>query len=349
VGLSGAEAHARLEGFLAGASGAEAVRVLDFSPLPGGAIQENWRLDAVFKGGQLPGRQALVLRASPPVAVRDSHSRAEEFALLKVARAAGVAAPEPLWLCRDKAVIGREFHIMRRLDGIAAGHRLVREARYEALRIPLLRRLGAELAALHRIRPPRDDLAFLPLPEPSPALAELALYRRYLDELAAPQPVLEWARRWLEMRAPARGEVVLCHRDFRTGNYLVDDSGLVGILDWEFAGWSDPMEDIAWFCAKCWRFGARGEEREAGGMGPREPFYRAYEAASGRRIDAAAILYWEVMAHLRWAVIALQQGERHLSGEVPSLELALTPRIVPELELEILALTERAEKEDGHG
>jgi hypothetical protein len=37
--------------------------------------------------------------------------------------------------------------------------------------------------------------------------------------------------------------------------------------------------------------------------------------------------YWEVMAHLRWAVVALEQGHRHLSGQDHSLELALTARI----------------------
>ena len=38
------------------------------------------------------------------------------------------------------------------------------------------------------------------------------------------------------------------------------------------------------------------------------------------------------MAHLRWAVIALEQGHRHVSGRELSLELALTGRMVPELE-----------------
>jgi hypothetical protein len=45
------------------------------------------------------------------------------------------------------------------------------------------------------------------------------------------------------------------------------------------------------------------------------------------------------MAHLRWAVIALQQRERHRSAIEPSLELALTGHIVSDLELEVLALT----------
>ncbi|MNF12535.1 hypothetical protein D3C80_2140590 [compost metagenome] len=50
------------------------------------------------------------------------------------------------------------------------------------------------------------------------------------------------------------------------------------------------------------------------------------------------------MATLRWAVIALQQTQRHLSGEEPSLELALTGRLLPELELEILRLTSGAKQ-----
>jgi hypothetical protein len=77
---------------------------------------------------------------------------------------------------------------------------------------------------------------------------------------------------------------------------------------------------------------------EAGGIAPRADFYRGYEAASGRRIDPDAVHYWEVMAHLRWAVIALQQMDRHLRGGEQSLELALTGRVLPELERTIIEL-----------
>ena len=42
-----------------------------------------------------------------------------------------------------------------------------------------------------------------------------------------------------------------------------------------------------------------------------------------RPVDRAVISYWEAMAHVRWAVIALQQTARHLSGRQPDLELAL--------------------------
>ena len=120
--------------------------------------------------------------------------------------------------------------------------------------------------------------------------------------------------------------------------YMVDADGLTAILDWEFAGWGDPMSDIGWFCAECWRFGRT--DLEAGGIAPRAAFYRGYEAEGGTRIDDAVVRYWEVVAHLRWAVIALEQGHRHLSGLEPSLELALTGHLISDFELEILALTE---------
>ena len=68
-------------------------------------------------------------------------------------------------------------------------------------------------------------------------------------------------------------------------------------------------------------------------------FYAAYEDESGRVVDDSAVRACEVLAHCRWAVIALQQGERHTSGREPSLEHALTGKMAEELELVALRLT----------
>lgn len=326
-----------LEGFLARASGATVVRVVEARPLVGGAIQENWYLGAEFEGPRGQGGQELVLRTDARSRVSVSHGREHEFALLRAAYEAGVRVPEPLWLCRDPAVLGKPFYLMRYVPGTAAGHVIVKETSLGGDRLALAERLGEELARIHAIHPPRPDLDFLEVPESSPALDAVARYRTYLTGHGHPYPALEWGLRWCELNAPATDGLVLTHQDFRTGNYLVDQGGLTAILDWEFCAWGDPMSDIGWFCAKCWRFGR--DDMEAGGIGPRAPFYRGYERVSGRAIDEVAVAYWEVMAHLRWAVIALQQGARHLSGEEPSLELALTGRRVAELEFEVLQLT----------
>jgi aminoglycoside phosphotransferase (APT) family kinase protein len=324
-----------IEAFITRSSGASESHIEHAQMLSGGAIQENWLVRVRIEGSPWHGLLEAVVRTDAPSGVSSSHSRAEEFALLKTVFAAGVTVPEPLWLCEDRKVIGRPFFIMRRIQGSAAGHTLVKTA---ALHPELAERLGRELARIHSIRPPQPGLGFLHLDDGQPAMRLVKRLRRILDGHPTPYPALEWGLRWLEVNAPATSQVTLCHRDFRTGNYMVDDSGLTGILDWEFADWSDPLEDIGWFCAKCWRFGAN--DREAGGIGKREDFYRGYESVSGKTLDRRNVHYWEVMAHLNWAVIAIQQAQRHLSGEEHSLLLALTAHIVPELEWEILNLTE---------
>ena len=315
--------------------GARSVRIVRYERLAGGAIQENAALDVNVEGGRWEGRHAFVLRRDAPSTVAASLTRAQEFAVLRVAHAAGVKAPAPLFLCRDPTIAGGGFFIMERLPGIAAAHRLTREPDLVPDADALAHQLGANLARLHTIRPPHGDLG-APPPGLDPALASIETYRGYLDALDDAYPALEWALRWCERHASTTFDVTLIHRDYRTGNYLVADGALVAVLDWEFAGWGDPREDLGWFTARCWRFA--GPEREAGGIAALEPFLRGYSSVAGHAPTRGELDYWQVMAHIRWAMIALQQARRHAGGGERSLELALTGRIVHELQYEALRI-----------
>ena len=329
------DAIKRLEVWLARQSGGRA-QVRDLKQLSGGAIQENWALMLDLDGGDWPGSHDLVLRKDAPSNVAVSHGRAEEFTILKHAHAAGVTVPMPCVLCEDLDVLGTPFFIMHRAEGTAAGHKLAKMDANDALAAAL----GRNLARIHSIAD-AADLAFVQKPDGPPPLASVAEYRRHLDALPGSHPALEWGLRWLEVNAPESSEAVFCHRDYRTGNYMVADGKLTAVLDWEFAGWSDPMEDIGWLTAKCWRFGAN--DRVCGGIGSLDALIDGYEAESGRRVDRDMVGYWQVMATMRWAVIALQQADRFVSGGERNLELALTAHIVPELELEILSETAPAD------
>lgn len=334
------ERRAALAQFLAGSGAAEAVEITALSPLRGGAIQENWAVDARFSDGPFAGDQRLVLRMAAPTGVAASLGRIEEFALLRAAFAAGVTVPEPLFASGDPAIFGRPFFIMRRVEGIAAAHRITRDRALDPALPAIAERLGRELARIHSIRPPRPDLAFLPpYAEVGPA-QQTAAFRAYLDRHTAPRPVLEWGIRWLETHSPSITEPVLCHHDFRTGNYMLEGTSLTGILDWEFAGWGDPHEDIGWFCSKGWRFARL--DREAGGIAERGPFYAGYEGGSGRSIDPERVFFWELLASVRWAIIALQQSDRYMIAGERNLDAALTGRRASECELEILMLLDQA-------
>lgn len=327
-----------LAAWIAKQAGAEDCKILEVRPLSGGAIQENWLIRLELQEGAGSRQMDFVLRADAPSGVAVSHGRAEEFALLKAAREAGVSAPEPFWLASGEGPLGRPFYLMSKAEGVALGPKVVRDTRLGGDRRALAERLGRELAKIHSIEPPRTDLAFLGEPPRDPARSFIEEYRAHLDKLGQPRPALEWALRWLERNLPPPPErITLLHNDFRTGNYMLDEEGLTAILDWEFAGWGDPAADLGWFCAACWRFSR--PDLEAGGIASREDFYRGYEAESGRSIDEARVRYWEVAAHVRWGVIAVQQGRRHWSGAEQSLELALTGRIAAELDLAALQMT----------
>ena len=324
----------RIAGFIARRAGAGHVAVKRFDKLSGGAIQSNFALTLTMTGGTHAGDHTFVIRSDAPSQLSVSLTREQEFEVLRQAFAAGVTTPEPLWLCRDREVIGQIFCVMRKIAGTANGRQLVKANLPADQAGALVFRLGQELARLHRIRPDTVDLPFLPIPRQPAALARIQSYRDALDAIAEPHPVLEWALNWLRDKMPPAHAIALCHCDFRTGNYMVEHGRLTGILDWEFATWSDPYEDLGWLCAKSWRFG--NNSKEVGGIGDKAELFAGYASVAGNAVEPETVRYWEVMAMVRWAIIALQQAQRHLSGAERSLELALTGRMVPEMELDLL-------------
>ena len=336
--MSGLEnCREQLRSWLTTVAAAEKVEIETVKPLTDGTIQENWRVECVIHGGPNSGRQCFVMRSDAPSSIDSSLSRSQEFKVLCAAHSAGVTVPEPLWLCDDIKVIGRAFYVMRMVEGVGLGPKIVKALQLGGDREALGRQLGRELAKIHSIRPPHDDLEFLPGSDNHPAQDTITALRQHLDNLGEVRPILEWGLRWAELNLPTYPEITLVHQDFRTGNYLLDKNGLTAILDWEFAAWGDPMSDLGWFCAECWRFSR--PDLEAGGIASRRAFYDGYEAGSRQSVDQQSITFWELVAHIRWAVIALQQTHRHLSGTQQSLELALTGRLLPELELQVLNMT----------
>ncbi len=330
----------RLAEFVARKSGASAVRVDNLRKLSGGAVQENWAVDLTLESASAQTIPAVV-RCDAQSGVAESRTRAQEFMLLLLAFAGGVTVPEPLWL-GEPGVLQGDFFVMRRVEGVAAGHRLVRDTSLGGDRVRLTEHLGEEIARIQRLQP-GAEFSFLERPSEHPALHFVRKSRAFLDLQPTAYPALEWGLRWLERMVPEKSwdprRLVVAHRDFRTGNLMMDGQGLVAVLDWEFAAWSHPLEDLGWLCARCWRFGARGEERAAGGFGSREDLLRGYNRVAGARVMPTDLYYWEVLAEVRWAMIAIAQAERHRSGREHSLELALTAHLLPQLELSILGLT----------
>ncbi|MGH7087514.1 MAG: phosphotransferase family protein [Stellaceae bacterium] len=319
--------QARIGCILAAALGAPVDDIVAVSPLAGGAVRRHFLIEARVAGEA----QHFVLRTHGLTPLGIGLALSQEFTLLRVLAAAGLKVPLPVAASDDPAICGAPFHVTRWCDGSADPAAVVGSPRPE-----LAERLGRELAALQHIVPP-----MLSMPPAEPALAAIEAARAQLDAVNEARPVAEWAMRRLTARRPEPRAPVFCHGDFRTGNYLVQSGRFVALLDWEFAGWGDPDEDLGWFCSRCWRFGAG--HLEAGGIAPRSALYRGYAAVSGRLPEPKRVQFWEAMAALKWLVIALRQRDRYLRLGERSLDLALTGRRAAECEYELLRLLSNSE------
>ena len=334
------ELSQRLAAFLARQTSAPSVRVEGLRRLTGGASREIWSFDAHLEGAEggtvvLP----LVLRMDPrggPLAT----DRGLECRLLKAAFACGVAVPEVKFEGDDS--LGSPFFIMERVEGETIPRRLLRDDQYAGARRVLPDQLAAILARIHRVPFERYGLDALPSPPPDrpPAEGEVDRYEQvYRAITPEPHPAFELTFRWLRRRLPAGCERALVHGDYRIGNVIFGPEGVRAVLDWELAHIGDPMEDLGWICVRSWRFGG---PLPVGGIGEREAFWRAYEAAGGYPVDAARVRFWEVFGNLRWGIICISQAKTYLDGRSASVELASIGRRISETEWELLNLMEEA-------
>jgi aminoglycoside phosphotransferase (APT) family kinase protein len=295
--------------------------------LAGGASKEAWAVDVCGRDGSL---ELLVRRAAGGVIHADTLSLEHEYRVLEAADAAGVRVPRPYGYLGELG--GREAFAMERVVGETIGRRIVRRPELAGARAALPRQLAEELAKVHEIRP--ESVPFLRSRD------VLERFERELDSVGEPHPAIELGLLWLREHRPAPLDSVVSHGDFRIGNVVVSDHGLEYLLDWEFAHVGDPREDVAWPLVRAWRFGV--DELRLGGVGEVEPYLERYRELTGREIAADELLWWEVLGNVKWAIGALTQSRRHLSGQERSVELAVLGRLAAEMEYELLDLLERA-------
>ena len=323
----------RLERFLIHQTGKN-VSIVSAAPLPGGASRDMWLIEATVDGQH----EKLVLRRDTPTTMfEQALSRAQEFAVMQAAHESGVRVARPRWLCDDPAVLDGAFFLMDYVEGVAIGRKIVQMPELDEARAALPEQMAAQLARIHTL----PAFEFLPRPPDDVSPAQDAIRQCYdiLDSLGVSNPTFEFALRWAEQHAPPCEQVTFIHGDFRLGNLIVNTSGLAAVADWEFAHIGDPLEELGYPCMRDWRFGMGG--RRLAGIADRESFLKAYERHSGRKVDRAAVDFWEFLGNVRWGVICLAQANRHLSGQEPSVELASLGRRSAEMQMEMLRLIEQ--------
>jgi aminoglycoside phosphotransferase (APT) family kinase protein len=279
----------------------------------GGASRETWAFTA--------GGRDLVARVDPPGSARGGGMELEA-ALLRAAGTAGMPVPEVVASAGDLLV-------MARLRGETIARRILREDSFATARERLTGQCAQALARLH------TGVAAPDVPDLPAGGDPLAVVRDLLDTLGEPHPALELGLLRLARTRPEPTGSAVVHGDFRLGNLMVGEEGLVGALDWELAHLGDPAEDLGWLCVRSWRFGG---PLPVAGVGTREELLSAYAAAGGAAVGEPALRWWEAYGTLRWGVFCVRQAVAHLTGSVRSVELAAIGRRTCEVELDLLDL-----------
>jgi aminoglycoside phosphotransferase (APT) family kinase protein len=312
-------------------------RVQSLTRLSGGANMETWAFD--WHSGEQA--RPLILRRLPPGAARASSAAlqvgsidlATEAAVLRQAAAHGVSVPTVLLVLNEEHGLGNGY-IMSRERGEALPFRILADAKYAGARQRLAYQCGEALGKIHGI-----PLAALPS-----GLRDLGMdqdldrLQGLLDAYGNSSAVHQLALNWLRDTQPAGGTRCLVHGDFRNGNLLVDEQGLVAVLDWELTHIGYPAEDLGYICGNVWRFGR--SDKPVGGFGDYEELLAGYRSVRAEAPTVRELRYWEVYCALNWGLVCLTMIHMYRSGQDRSLERAAVGRRMSESEIDLLLLLE---------
>lgn len=250
-------------------------RLLRAWPLTGGVSAQVTALEIERSDGQTT--KLIVRRHGPVDLAHNSNIAADEFKLLQIVQAAGLAAPRPYLVDQSGAIFGTPCIVIEYIEGASSFA--------PANPSDLLLQMATQLAGIHALDGASPELAFLPQIE-----------QRYAARLGKRPALLDAAldetrvRTVLEAVWPLqqRNRSALLHGDFWPGNLLWRDERLVAVIDWEDAALGDPLADLA---------NTRLEILWAFGVDAMQEFTRQYQALAA--VDLANLPYWDLCAALK--------------------------------------------------
>jgi aminoglycoside phosphotransferase (APT) family kinase protein len=298
-----------LEGHVEGLEGSPQV-----TQYAGGASNWTYRL-------RYPNRDLVLRRPPSGTKAKSAHDMAREFRVQQALRPAFPLVPRMVAFCDDPAVLGVDFYVMERLEGVILrgdsaglgpdGNRA------------LSRSFVDTFAALHAVDAKQIGLDGL---SKGPGYARRQIdgwSDRYRRARTWNVPRFEGVMRWLDAHVPEDSGACVLHNDFRFDNLVfdaADPTRVVGVLDWEMATVGDPLMDVGaslayWVEAKDDFFGRRTrlQPTHLEGMFTRDEVKAAYCEASGRAV--ADWTFYEVYGLFRLAGILQQIYYRYHHGQ----------------------------------
>lgn len=254
-----------------------------------------------------PQRDRLVVRMDPSEA-SNTTSRVREVELLAAFQGL-LPVPTVFWLDREARWFPEPAIVYTFVPGVAkprnagAGQVVGLGTNFgPQLREQLAPQFLRHLATIHTADV--GSMRFTSMDTPPTGTTDCARWqlnrarRVWEEDRGEDFPLMDVAANWLERTLPRLDRVSVVHGDYRSGNFLFDESDgrITAWLDWERGHLGDRHRDLAWMTQR-----EKGHLAEDGktylvcGLIPLEAFYQRYQEASGLTVDFERLRWYQVL------------------------------------------------------
>ena len=264
------------------------------------------------------GSHDLILRRPPSgQKAKGAHDMGREYRIQSALQEPFGLVPRMVAFCEDTEVIGSEFYVMERLDGLIPRADLPEGVDLdEAETRRLCTNALDTLIRLHQVDVSTPELSALGKGEGYVDRQIGGWTTRYRNARTDDAPEFESVMAWLEEHKPGDVANCLIHNDFRFDNVVLskdDPTEVIGVLDWEMATLGDPLMDLGGTLAYWVQTdddetfqSHRRQPTHLPGMLTREEVVAYYCEKMGFTVTPEEWRFYEVYGLFRFAVIAQQ-------------------------------------------
>lgn len=286
------------------------------------------------------GSHQYVLRRPPlgPVA-HSAHDMSREYRVLSVLYRAFPYAPRAFLHCADTAVLGAEFFVMERRQGVVVRRSMPPEfAGVPGAPRRMSLALVDALADFHAVDYAALGLADLGKPQGFIARQVEGWYQRWCAARTDHLDDMEEVYRWLGRNLPPETAVSLVHNDYKLDNVMFaasDPGQIVAIFDWDMCTLGDPLNDLGALLTywveptdpPYFRAAAMMPVGDELGFLTRAELVERYAARSGRSVSHIA--FYHTLGLFRLTVIIAQIYIRYLRGQTQDPRFAAMGSMIP--------------------
>lgn len=214
---------------------------LQLSQFPSGYSNLTYMLNA--------GEKEYVLRRPPFGAnIKSAHDMKREFDMLAAIKSAYTKVPNSIIYCGDENIIGAEFYLMERVNGLILRQKPPKDVKLTPeVMLGLSTALIDNLVEIHQIDISKSQLEEKGKPTGYISRQVTGWIKRYSKAATEEIKDMEFLAEWMPSNMPAEGKPSLIHNDYKYDNIIFDLENIPNIsavLDWEMATIGEPLMDL---------------------------------------------------------------------------------------------------------